>query len=88
LETLDIRMPVYPGTVAHRDLDHLQVLFDGAENQVKIAKEIKLAEIGSVGGYNLIVFTQHHLGAAEGIPEALIEQPCEKQAEKFIAQMV
>ena len=71
----DVGAAVGAFTVADGEVDDLAVEFGRAEDQVKIAEGVKVAEVGTVGGDLLILFFPHYFRTAKGIFDRLAEHP-------------
>ena len=72
-EAADLGLAVGARAIADRQLDDLQVLLGGAEEQVEVAERIEVAEEAAVGGDALVVAAEEHLGAAQRVLESLLE---------------
>ena len=71
---VNIGTAVAAGQVAHRNVVHFQIQLRRAEEQVKIAERVEVAEIGPIGGDLPVIFPGERLGAAERILDLGVEQ--------------
>jgi hypothetical protein len=71
-----------------RDIDNLQIQFSRTKNKIEIAEGIKLTEVCAVGRNLLVVTPAQDLRSAQGILDALTQQPGESEAEKTVAQVI
>lgn len=62
--------------MAHRDLRHVEILHDPAENAPQISDRIKFSEIVPIARM-LIAFAEKLFGATEPVSASLIEDPCD-----------
>src|SRR5665213_1620495 len=84
----DIGFAPHALLVSHWQVDDLQVVLGGSEQQVEISEGIDFTEIRPVRGNRAIVLLAQHLGAAQRILEVLAEQPTEGNAKEFVADVV
>src|SRR5688572_14859571 len=88
LEAADLGLAVGARAVAHRQLDDLQVLFGRAENQVEVAERIEVAEEAARARDLFVVATEQHLGAAQRVLEALLQNRRQREPEEFVAERI
>ena len=74
--------------IAYGQVDDLEVQLIGTEQQIEIPEGIEIPKVLPVGLQLQVVFSEHHLGAAEGVLDRLLHQPAEKQTEELIAQNI
>ncbi len=72
-EALDLGGAVGAVFVSDRQLQHFQIKFYRAEDQVKIPERVKIAEIMAVGRKLSIMMFKHHLGPAQGVLKSLAQ---------------
>src|SRR2546423_11239578 len=81
---LDIRLAVSASLVTDGQVDDAQVQLRRAEQQVKIAKRIKIAKVGPIARDGFVILFEKHLGAAQGVLERLTQQPRKSGAKKLV----
>jgi len=87
-ESADLGHAVGPLTVPDRQLRDLHVQSRRAEEQVKIAERVEVAEERPTLCDLLVVSAQECLGPAEGVLDPLLQDPGKGQAEKLVADQI
>jgi hypothetical protein len=86
--------PAYVGfavgscAVSHRHLNYLEVLLDGTEYEVEIAKRVKVAEKCPIFLNAFIILFPKHFRSAERIFERLAEDGGKRDTKELIAEKI
>src|SRR3974390_2978211 len=84
----DLRLAKGACLVVDRRLDDFEVLFGCAENQIEIAERVEIAEIAALSGQHFIVLAQQHLGAAQRIRQAGVDEIAEKISKEAVGDQI
>ena len=87
-KSADVGLAVTALSVTHRYFDDFEIQLRRAEQQVEVAKWIKIAEIVPARGDSLVVTLPQDFGAAQRIFDRLAEKPAQQKREEFIAQKI
>ncbi len=87
-EALDVRCSVRAFLVADGYFDDLKVVFCRAEEQVKVAERVEIAEVSASFFDFFVVCFEKDFRAAECVFDALVKEPGEDEAEHFVAEEV
>ena len=71
-----------------RRLDDLEVLLRRAEDQVEIAERIEIAEIVALARQHFVILAQQHLGAAQRIGQARVDEIAEQIGEDAVGDEI
>ena len=83
-ESADLGHAVSPLTVPDRQLRDLHVQSGSAEEQIKIAERVEVAEERPTLCDLLVVSAQERLGPAEGVLDLLLQDPGKGQAKNLL----
>src|SRR5262249_42744168 len=85
LETADLGLAVGARAVAHRQLHDFQILLGGPEDQIEIPERIEVAEEAARARDLFVVAPEQHLGSAQRVLEALLQDRRQREAERLVA---
>ena len=72
-KTADLRCSIGPLFVTHGDFQNFHVQFGSTENQVEIAKRIKITKVRPSRLDLLIIALEQNFGPTEGVLNALVQ---------------
>ena len=87
-KTIYVCSAVSSFSIAYGDFNNFEILFCCPEDEIKVTKRVKIAEITPIGPNLFIIIFKKGFGSAESILEPLVQNPGEHQGKKFIFKIV